>query len=47
LIEDKQVTKIKFAFEDLDVWQKAVDFADKVINISEEIQTDRKHFRLI
>ena len=39
--------KVKFSFEDLEVWQKAVDFADKVINISEEIQTDRKHFRLI
>jgi len=38
---------IKFSFEDLEVWQKAVDFADKVINLAEEIQTDRKHFRLI
>lgn len=41
------MNKVKFSFEDLEVWQKAVDFADKVINISEEIQTDRKHFRLI
>ncbi|MBM4146883.1 MAG: four helix bundle protein [Nitrospira sp.] len=38
---------MKFSFEDLEVWQKAVDFADKVINLAEEIQTDRKHFRLI
>ena len=38
---------IKFSFEGLEVWQKAVDFADKVINLAEEIQTDRKHFRLI
>jgi four helix bundle protein len=38
---------IKFSFEDLEVWQKAVDFADKVISLAEEIQTDRKHFRLI
>lgn len=41
------MTKVKFGFEELEVWQKAIDFADKVINISVEIQTDRKHFRLI
>lgn len=40
-------SKLKFSFEDLEVWQKAVEFADKVIDISEKIQTDRKHFRLI
>ncbi len=39
--------KVKFAFEDLEVWQKAVDFVDKVISLAEEMQTDRKHFRLI
>jgi len=38
---------IKFPFEDLEVWQKAVEFANKVINLTEEIQTNRKHFRLI
>ena len=37
--------KVKFAFEDLEVWQKAVDFVDKVISLAEEMQTDRKHFR--
>jgi four helix bundle protein len=37
----------KFSFEDLEVWQKAIDFADKVISLTEIIQTDRKHFRLI
>ncbi|MDP2278664.1 MAG: four helix bundle protein [Nitrospirota bacterium] len=39
--------KVKFSFEDLEVWQKAVEFADRVISLVEEIQTDRKHFRLI
>ncbi|RJQ38596.1 MAG: four helix bundle protein [Nitrospiraceae bacterium] len=39
--------KVKFSFEDLEVWQKAVEFADGVISLVEEIQTDRKHFRLI
>jgi len=37
----------KFSFEDLEVWQKAIDFADKVLSLTEIIQTDRKHFRLI
>jgi len=37
----------RFAFENLEVWQKAVEFANRVINLSEEIKTDRKHYRLI
>ncbi len=36
-----------FSFEDLEVWQKAIDFADKVISIVDQLDTDRKHFRLI
>ena len=39
--------KIKFSFEDLTVWQKAVNFAKEVIDLSEEINTNRKHYRLI
>lgn len=38
---------IKFSFEDLEVWQKAVDFADKVIGVVNELNGDRKHYRLI
>lgn len=41
------MTNVKFSFEDLEVWQKAVDFAYEVIRLAEEIQTDRKHYRLI
>jgi len=41
------VRKVQFAFEDLEVWQRAIDFANKVINLTEEIITDRKHYRLI
>jgi len=37
---------MKFAYEDLDVWNKAVDFAVKVIDIVDAINTSRKHFRL-
>jgi len=38
---------IRFGFEDLEVWRKSVDFANKVISFAEEIKTDRKHYRLI
>ena len=36
-----------FSFEDLEVWQKAIEFADHVIYIVDELSTDRKHYRLI
>jgi four helix bundle protein len=43
----EQMTKVKFSFEDLEVWQKAIDFTDKVISLVEKIRADRKHFRLL
>lgn len=36
-----------YSYEDLDVWHKSVDFADMVIGIVDELNTDRKHYRLI
>ena len=36
-----------FAFEKLKVYQRALDFAVAIINIIDEIETPRKHFRLI
>jgi len=38
---------IKFSFEDLAVWQKSIDFAKVVLEITEEIKTRRRHYRLI
>jgi four helix bundle protein len=38
---------VKFSFEDLEVWRNAVEFADIVIDAVENLDTDRKHFRLI
>jgi len=38
---------VRFSFEDLEVWQRAIDFADEVIGTVDELDTDRKHFRLI
>ena len=37
---------MQFAYEDLDVWSKAVDFAVRVVGLVESIDTSRKHFRL-
>ena len=36
-----------FAFEDLQVWQKSVDFAEKVVKTIDEFEAPRKHYRLI
>jgi len=37
----------RFSFEDLEVWQEAVGFADKCLDIIDKIQTDRRHYRLV
>lgn len=37
----------EFAFKDLHVWQRAVDFADQVISETENLNSDKKHFKLI
>jgi four helix bundle protein len=36
-----------FGFKKLVVWQKALDFADEVIELTEHLNTSGKHFRLI
>ena len=36
-----------FSFEDLKVYQKALDFTVTVIDIVEEMDTPRKHYKLI
>ncbi len=36
-----------FSFEELDVWQKSVDFSNHVIDIVDSLNSDRKHYRLI
>jgi four helix bundle protein len=36
-----------FSFEDLDVWRKEVEFAVRVTDVIESLNSDRKHFRLI
>jgi four helix bundle protein len=36
-----------FAFKDLLVWNKAIDFADYSISLTEDLNTPRKHYRLV
>jgi len=36
-----------FAFEDLQVYQKTLDFSVSVIDVIDEMDTPRKHYRLI
>jgi len=39
--------QIKFSFEDLEVWQKAVKFIGIVLELTESVSTQRKHYRVI
>ena len=38
---------MSFAFEDLKVYGRALDFSVAIIDIIDEIETPRKHFRLV
>lgn len=38
---------MKFGYEDLNVWNKAVEFAVEIIELVQNISTDRKHYRLL
>ncbi len=37
----------KFSFEDLEVWKKAVEFAEHVLDAIDILDSDRKHYRLM
>ena len=39
--------KRMFAFEDLLVWQKSIDFAEAVIKTIDQFEAPRKHYRII
>jgi four helix bundle protein len=45
--KELKTNTVKFSFEDLEVWQKAMEFADKVIGVVDTLNTNRKHYRLI
>jgi len=37
----------RFSFEDLEVWQEAVDFADRCLDVTDRINDTRRHYRLL
>ena len=37
----------EFGFKELKVWERAIDFADYAISLSECLQTPMNHFRLV
>ena len=39
--------EMKFGYENLAVWNRAVDFSVAVIDTVENVSTDRKHYRLL
>ncbi len=46
---NKENLEIKFEqsrYKDLKVWQKSLNFADEVINLIDQVESSRKHYRL-
>ena len=41
------IDNILFGYEKLLIWQRAIEWADYVLSITENIETERKHYRLI
>lgn len=41
------IDDIEFGYEKLHVWQRAIEWADRVLSIADNIETERKHYRLI
>ncbi len=38
---------VEFGYEKLLVWQRSLEWADRILLIAENIETERKHYRLI
>ena len=38
---------MKFGYEDLEVWNRAIEFVVEVIDLTEKISSGRKHYRLL
>jgi len=37
----------RFGYEDLEVWQKAIDWASVIVSLTDGLETKRGHFRLM
>ena len=44
---EKMTEYSRSAYRDLVVWQKVMDFANSIIDLTENLETDRKHYRLV
>jgi four helix bundle protein len=42
-----QQTTSHMSYKDLNVWKKSIDFVNKIIDLSEKLNTPKNHFRLI
>jgi len=42
-----KIDAIEFGYEKLLVWQRSLEWADRVLTIAEKIGTERKHYRLV
>jgi len=47
MAESRNLSTEHSAYRDLVVWQKSMEFANAVIDLTEKLDTDRKHFRLV
>ena len=45
--KEKKELAEEFGFKDLKVWQKSLHFANEVIELTENLNTSSKHYRLI
>ena len=41
------IDDIEFGYEKLLVWQRSLEWADRILTIAENIGAERKHYRLI
>lgn len=41
------IDDIEFGYEKLHVWQRSLEWADCILTIAENTETERKHYRLI
>ena len=42
-----KMEETRFGYEDLEVWQKAIDWASQIVSLCNSLETDRRHFRLV
>jgi len=38
---------LEFAFKEFKVWQKSIDFADSILDVVDQVQSTRNHFRIL